>query len=135
MPTRSGLRFGPDLVQEGVSWRRAADRHHPVTGPLETSRSAALSLTERVIECSVASPNSVSPACGAAEIRPRVGFKPYTPQHDAGIRIEPAPSLAPPTATIRAATAAAEPPLEPPVVSAVDHGLRHEPCTTGSVVE
>jgi len=45
-----------------------------------------------------------------------VGFSPNRPQHDAGMRIEPPASLACAIGTIRAATAAAEPPEDPPVV-------------------
>ena len=41
----------------------------------------------------------------------------------AGTRIEPAPSLPSAKGTKRAATAAAEPPLEPPGVTASFHGL------------
>ena len=50
------------------------------------------------------------------------------------MRIEPPPSFACPTATIPLATAAAEPPLEPPVVRVVSHGLRVGPYASGSVV-
>ena len=56
----------------------------------------------------------MSPRSGANVLRARVGFIPTRPQHDAGIRMEPPPSLAWATGTIPAATAAAEPPLEPP---------------------
>ena len=38
------------------------------------------------------------------------------PQHDAGTRMDPPPSLAEAMATIPEATAAADPPLEPPVL-------------------
>ena len=48
-------------------------------------------------------------------MRPRVGFRPNSPQHDAGIRIEPPPSLACAAGTMRVATAADDPPLDPPV--------------------
>ena len=41
---------------------------------------------------------------------------PNTPQQEAGIRIEPPPSLAWAMGTIPEATAAADPPLDPPVV-------------------
>src|SRR5579862_238975 len=99
------------------------------------SSRAALSRTERVSAWPMASPNSESPGYGDEVIRPREGFSPKTPQQDAGIRIEPAPSLAPAIATMRAATAAPEPPLEPPVVREMSHGLRHGPCAAGSVVE
>src|ERR1035438_640882 len=45
---------------------------------------------------------------------PLVGLMPTNPQSEAGIRIEPPPSVAVPTPTRPAAIAAAEPPLEPP---------------------
>ncbi len=56
----------------------------------------------------------MSPKCGARETRPREGLSPTSPQAEAGMRIEPPPSLAWAAATRPAATAAAEPPLEPP---------------------
>ena len=43
-----------------------------------------------------------------------VGFNPTIPQQEAGTRIDPPPSDAEAIATIPDATAAAEPPLEPP---------------------
>jgi hypothetical protein len=46
--------------------------------------------------------------------RPNVGLRPTMPQHDAGQRIEPPVSVPGAAATIPAASAAAEPPLEPP---------------------
>ena len=49
---------------------------------------------------------------------------PNTPDSDAGMRTEPPPSLPSASGTMRAATAAAEPALEPPGVSAGFHGLR-----------
>ena len=57
-------------------------------------------------------------------MRWRVGFRPTRPLWLAGIRIEPPPSLAWATGTIPAATAAAEPPLEPPVERSRSQGLR-----------
>ncbi len=53
---------------------------------------------------------------GAMVLRPRVGLRPTRPQWLAGIRIEPPPS--PPWArgTMRAATALAAPPEDPPGV-------------------
>jgi len=56
----------------------------------------------------------MSPIFGPTGVRARVGLSPSTPQHDAGIRIEPPPSLAWAIGTNPAATAAALPPLEPP---------------------
>ena len=49
------------------------------------------------------------------------------------MRIEPPPSLACAAGTMPAATAAAEPPLEPPGESAGSHGLRVGPYSADSV--
>ena len=49
------------------------------------------------------------------------------------MRIEPAPSAATAAGTRPAATAAAEPPLEPPGVRSVSHGLRVTPQVIDSV--
>ena len=51
----------------------------------------------------------------------------------AGMRIDP-PSPAWPTGTMPLATAAAEPPLDPPLLCAVFHGLWVGPYACGSVV-
>ena len=66
-------------------------------------------------------------------MRPRVGFSPTRPLHAAGIRIEPPPSLPCASGTMPPATAAAAPPLEPPGVRSVSHGLRAGPKRRGSV--
>src|SRR6516162_3290020 len=60
-------------------------------------------------------------------MRPKLGLRPTRPVHAAGIRIDPPPS--PPVAmgTMPPATAAAEPPLEPPGVTSGFHGLRVTP--------
>jgi hypothetical protein len=50
------------------------------------------------------------------------------------MRIEPPPSLACAIGTMPAATAAAEPPEEPPVVRRESQGLRLGPKAAGSVV-
>ena len=60
-------------------------------------------------------------------MRPRVGFSPKRPQAEAGMRIEPPPSVACASGTMPAATAAAEPPLEPPGARSWRHGLRVTP--------
>ena len=52
----------------------------------------------------------------------------------AGMRIEPPPSPAWPSATMPDATAAAVPPLEPPGERPGSHGLRVGPYAVGSVV-
>ena len=64
---------------------------------------------------SVVAPAHPSPVFGPWEIRPRLGLSPTRPHSLAGTRIEPPPSLACATGTIPAATAAADPPDEPPV--------------------
>src|SRR5579859_3289391 len=51
------------------------------------------------------------------------GRRPTTPQHDAGMRIEPPMSVPIPKVAMPAATAAALPPLEPPGVTPSRHGL------------
>src|SRR6185503_19859403 len=71
---------------------------------------------------------------GRLDVRPRDGFRPTTPHHAAGSRIEPPMSLACATGTSPAATAAAAPPLDPAVERAVSHGLRPAPKAIGWVV-
>jgi hypothetical protein len=59
--------------------------------------------------------------------RPNVGFKPTIPQQAAGCRMD-APVSLPRAAIARpAATAAAEPPLDPPGWQSVFHGFRTAP--------
>src|SRR3954447_7942394 len=56
--------------------------------------------------------------------RPYVGFIPTTPHNPAGCRIDPPVSVPIASGTIPAATAAAEPPLEPPGDRSRSQGLR-----------
>ena len=97
-----------------------------------TSRSAAASDTVRAIGPEMPSPITPGPY-GAGETRPRDGLIPNSPQHEAGLRIEPPPSLPCATGASPAATAAAAPPLEPPGVRVVSHGLRQAPFSSDSV--
>ena len=60
-------------------------------------------------------------------IRPKLGFNPTVPQNAAGIRTEPPMSEPSARGTQPAATAAPEPPDEPPGVRALSHGLRVTP--------
>src|SRR5262245_64337676 len=60
-------------------------------------------------------------------MRPWLGFIPTRPLNEAGMRVDPPPSLAVATGTRPAATAAADPPLDPPGVRSVFHGLRVTP--------
>ena len=106
----------------------------PGAVPAMTSRRAALSRTVRVSAWATASPSSEWPP-GACELRPRRVLRPTSPQHDAGTRIEPVPSPPEAAGTTPAATAEAEPPLDPPGVTDGDHGLAVGPNSEGSVVQ
>ncbi len=64
---------------------------------------------------------------GPSEMRWRVGLRPTSPFCAAGMRIDPPPSFACAIGTIPDATAAPEPPLEPPALCSVFHGLRVAP--------
>ena len=79
-------------------------------------------------------PPQPSPRSGPSGLRARVGFKPNTPEAEAGIRIEPPPSLACATGRMRAATAAAAPPDDPPEECSRFQGLRVGPNRRDSVV-
>src|SRR5205809_3622406 len=96
------------------------------------SRRAAESRTERVTAWFTEAPAQPSPT-GAKETRPRDGFMPKSPVQDAGMRIEPPPSLACAAGTMPAATAAEAPPDEPPGVRERSHGLRATPKRSLSV--
>src|SRR4051794_29200897 len=67
------------------------------------------------------------------DTRPYDGLKPTTPQSAAGWRIEPPVSEPSDSGTICAATAAADPPLEPPGVRSSAHGFRVGPNAEFSV--
>ena len=67
-------------------------------------------------------------------LRPRVGLRPTSPQHAAGARIEPKPSVACAIGSMRAPTAAAAPPLDPPEIRVGSQGLRVGPWSCGSQV-
>src|SRR5699024_3102553 len=59
--------------------------------------------------------------------RPGVGFNPTSPQAAEGIRMDPAVSVPRVVKLISAATAAPEPPLEPPGTLSAFHGLATGP--------
>src|SRR5262245_26030869 len=84
--------------------------------------------------CAVEKPPQPSPRSGPTGLRARLGFMPNTPQAEAGMRIEPPPSLACAAGRMRAATTAAAPPEEPPVECARFQGLRVAPNRRVSVV-
>jgi len=75
-----------------------------------------------------------SPSSGPKGLRPRVGFSPTRPLQLAGMRIDPPPSLACATGTMPLATAAPDPPDEPPVECAGFQGLQAGPYSLLSVV-
>src|SRR5258708_36425251 len=77
-------------------------------------------------------PPQPSPAA-ANDTRPREGLRPNRPEHAAGIRIDPPPSLAWAAGTTPPATAADAPPEDPPGVRSRFHGLRAGPKRAGSV--
>ena len=69
----------------------------------------------------------------SAGTAPKVAFSPTRPLHEAGPRIEPAPSVPSAIGPRPAATAAAPPPLEPPGVRSRFQGLRVMPKEGPSV--
>src|SRR5208337_2940978 len=75
----------------------------------------------------------MSACSGPIEVRPREGLRPTTPQNEAGMRIEPPASLPCAIGTIREATAAPAPPLEPPTPRSGFHGFRVGPHARVSV--
>ena len=106
----------------------------PGSYPATQSSTAAVSRTVRVMTCSVTHPLQPSPTSGPSVTRPRDGLSPTAPTAPAGLRIEPPPSPAWARATTRDATAAADPPLDPPTMRSGFHGLRVGPNVSGSVV-
>src|SRR4051812_4088430 len=65
--------------------------------------------------------NAVTPK---RDTRPYVGFTPTTPVNDAGCRIDPPVSVPSAPTASPAATAATDPPLEPPGTRERSHGFR-----------
>jgi hypothetical protein len=84
--------------------------------PSDSSSDAApaASRTVRVSAPSITLPAHASQVSGPWLTRPRVGLSPTSPHSLAGMRMDPPPSLACATGTRPAATAAADPPEEPP---------------------
>ena len=89
-----------------------------------------MSRTDQVITPSA----SARATSGPIDTRPREGLRPTTPHHPAGRRMEPETSLPWAMGTIRAATAAAAPPLDPLTERVRSHGLRVGPNAPGWVV-
>src|SRR6202140_5854462 len=96
------------------------------------SSMAALSRTLMLTTWPQETPPQPSPRSGPIGLRARVGFNPNTPEAEAGMRIEPPPSLAWAMGTMRAATAAPAPPEDPPEECARFQGFRVGPNRRGS---
>jgi hypothetical protein len=79
-------------------------------------------------------PPQPSPTSGPIGVRARVGFSPKSPQHDAGMRIDPPPSFPCAAGTMPLATAGAAPPDDPPGLYARFHGFFVGPNSCGFVV-
>ena len=99
----------------------------PESGPEVTSRIAAVSRTLRLTRFSWVMPSLASARCGPAGLSPRLGLRPTRPLQAAGMRIDPPLSVAWAAGTMPLATAAAEPPLEPPAMRSSCQGLRVAP--------
>jgi len=71
---------------------------------------------------------------GVLGTSPNVGLMPTTPQNEEGTRIDPTPSVPIASGPHPAATEAAAPPLDPPLVRSLFQGLRVMPDTGLSAV-
>src|SRR6266851_1351176 len=93
----------------------------PATGPASISSRRRRSAT--IVANGPSVERSIQSGIGRRPITPLVGLMPTSPQNAAGILIEPPPSVAVAIGTNPPATAAAEPPLEPPGDQSVAHGF------------
>src|SRR5262249_23747826 len=107
----------------------------PGRAPAVQSSTAAVSRTDRVNTCSWVSMPQYSPNPGPSDVRARDGLRPTRPQCADGTRMEPPMSLPGATGAIPEATAAPEPPDDPPVDRVRSYGLREAPYASGSVVK
>src|SRR5207253_5989493 len=73
------------------------------------------------------------PAARSCGTRPKACLKPTMPQHAAGMRLDPPPSVPTPIGASPAATAAAAPPDDPPGVRDRSQGLAVRPNSGASV--
>src|SRR5881409_440117 len=91
---------------------------------VESNRAVSRTSRAKVPTWSSEDANAISPK---REIRPYVGLSPTTPHSAAGCRTEPPVSVPSAQTASPAATAAAEPPDDPPGTVARSHGLRTGP--------
>src|SRR5213595_309370 len=120
------MRSRPGVAPISAGYGRAgagAAYGSPGADPAVASSSAAQSRTVSVTACSTERPPRPSPRYGAIVLRARVGLRPTSPQHAAGARIEPKPSVAWAIGSMRAPTAAAAPPLDPPELRVGSQGF------------
>src|SRR5262249_62207166 len=103
---RNGLGSRPTSLRNGAAGG-GAQYGSPTSGPEVASSNAALSRTLHVTAWPTEAPLQPSPTSGPIGLRARVGLRPNNPQHEAGIRIEPPPSVAGALRGIPAATAPA----------------------------
>ena len=103
-----------DLVAVRPRGRRRGVRDRRVPAPATASSTAAVSRTDPRQHELVRQRAPVLAEVGPSVVRARVGLSPTMPHMRAGKRIEPPMSLPCATGTSPAATAAAEPPLDPP---------------------
>src|SRR5215472_10691459 len=94
----------------------------------------AASRTVRVSTPSVVPPAHASPTIGPRLTRARVGLSPTSPHALDGMRMDPPPSLPCAAGTMPLATAAADPPEEPPAERPGSQGLRAAGKLRASVV-
>src|SRR5204863_127841 len=100
--------------------------------PVIASRSRAQSSAERAIgPATLWSCQGI--AAGCLGTSPAVVRRPSTPQKAAGVRSEPPKSVPSASGAMRAASAAAPPPVDPEAESAVFQGLRVAPNTLFTV--
>ena len=129
--------YGDVLMIDGRSASAATPSAHGTTGaslhtgsdgsgPWIASYTAARSATERANGPTWSSEPAKS-ATPVRETRPYVGLRPKMPQKAAGTRMEPPVSDPRATGQSPAATAAAEPPLEPPAIRPGFQGLQVVP--------
>src|SRR5215469_10568555 len=94
----------------------------------------AASRTVRVSTPSIVPPAHASPTNGPLLTRARVGLSPTSPHALDGMRMDPPPSLPCAAGTMPLATAAADPPEEPPAERPGSQGLRAAGKLRASVV-
>ncbi len=116
-PARGVVGSSPSGAGGGMMWRACAP---PAAIALST---AAQSATVRAMgpAWSRVAESGTMPSRSAP--RPWVGLIELTPESAAGIRSEPAVSVPSAAGTMPAASAAPEPPLEPPALRETSHGL------------